>query len=449
MGIALTRVLAVLALLAPVAHPAAGRERLTRPDVVLVTVDTLRYDRLSIHGYPRPTSPNIDALMARGARFDQARVVEPLTGPSMVSIITSRYPHQHAASRNGLRMRPEMLSLGKVLKARGYVTAAFVGNWTLRDELCGLGEHFDVYREVFTRKRWLGLFKGEATAQDLTEEALDWVEEHLDAPRRRPFLLWVHYVEPHAPYRLHEELLAPLGIPRRDDVSASDRYDTEVAFVDQAIGRLLRGLEPSRGADGTLVVFASDHGESLGDHGYWGHGRHTYDVTLRVPMAIAWEGRIGARTIDSPASTLDLTPTVLGLLGLPSPEEFEGYDYSGVLTAAAAPPADRATYHQAHKGVSKGRSGEARQKGLLEVALVEGERKEILRVRGGRAHRVYDVVRDPYETENGVAPGSPATEALLSWLRSVQDGLVEADLLPTTPLDEESLEKMRALGYVE
>jgi len=445
----LTLVLPVLALLAPPAAPQEARQRLTRPDVVLITVDTLRYDRLSAHGYRRPTSPHLDALLAGSARFDQARAVEPLTGPSMVSLITSRYPHHHGASRNGLRMRPEMLGLGKVLKARGYVTAAFVGNWTLRDELCGLGEHFDEYHEVFSRKRWLGTFKGEATAEDLTDDALEWVDDHLDAPRRRPFLLWVHYVEPHAPYRLHEQFRGRLGITRRDEVDAGDRYDTEVAFVDHAIGRLLRGLDRSRGGAGTLIAFSSDHGESLGEHGYWGHGRHAYDVTLRIPMSFAWEGRIAPRSIAALASNLDVAPTVLGLIGLPSPEEFAGHDFSAALRDAAAPPAGRITYHQAHKGVTKGRSGEARQRGLLEVAVVEGGRKEILRVRGGRARRVFDLGADPYENDNGVGPGSSASAALLSWLAAVQTGLVAADLLPTTPLDDESLEKMRALGYVE
>ncbi len=420
-----------------------------RPDVILITVDTLRYDRLSIHGYRRPTSPNLDALLARSARFDQARVVEPLTGPSMVSMVTSRYPHQHAASRNGLRMRPKMLSLGKILKSRGYATAAFVGNWTLRDQLSGLGEHFDEYHEVLTRKRWFGLFKGEATAEDLTDAALDWIEEHTEAPKRKPFLLWVHYVEPHAPYRLHEDLAAEIGLDRRSDYSDSDRYDTEVAFVDRAIGRLLRGLDGAgQRQDGTLIAFSSDHGESLGEHSYWGHGRHLYDVTLRIPMSFAWSGRVGARTVDTVASNLDIAPTVLGLMGLPQPEPFEGHDFSAVLLRQADPPAGRVTFHQAHKGATKGRSGEARQKGLLEIALVTAWHKETVRVKGGM-RRLFDLRQDPYETTNEAPVGSTASPEASDWLSVVRRGLVEADLLPTTPLDEESLEKMRALGYVE
>ena len=192
------------------AEPAQARRRF--PDIVLVTVDTLRYDRLSSSGYSRPTSPAIDALMAGGAHFTDVRVVEPLTTPSLCSMLTSSYPHEHGASRNGIPMRGGLDSLPKVLGARGYRTAAFVGNWTLRDRLSGLGEHFGHFGEIFTRKRWFGLFNGEATAEDLTSEALSWVDDHMDQDQRWPFFLWVHYVEPHAPYRFHREHAEALGI---------------------------------------------------------------------------------------------------------------------------------------------------------------------------------------------------------------------------------------------
>ena len=121
-------------------------------------------------------------------------------------MFTSLHPHEHGATRNGLRLRPDAPSLARVLDRRGYRTAAFVGNWTLRNGISGLGEHFESYDEVFTRKRWFGLFKGEATAEDLTDAALAWLAEHREDGTGRPFLLWVHYVEPHAPYRLQEQL---------------------------------------------------------------------------------------------------------------------------------------------------------------------------------------------------------------------------------------------------
>ena len=246
------------------------------PNVVILTIDTLRADRLSSYGYRRPTSPNVDRLLASGVRFTQARTVEPLTNPALCSMFTSLYPHEHGATRNGLRLRPGLPSVAGVLQRRGYRTAAFVGNWTLKDRISGLGEHFERYDEVFSRKRWFGVFKSEATAEDLSDAALEWLDETNGS--RRPFLLWVHYVEPHAPYRLQEGFARPLGIPPAGNASRSDRYDTEIAFADHHLGRVLAFFDrdPALKAN-TLFIFTADHGESLGEHGYWGHGRNLHE----------------------------------------------------------------------------------------------------------------------------------------------------------------------------
>ncbi len=436
--------------LAALPGAAAGESQRRYPNVVILTVDTLRYDRLSFHGYRRPTSPHIDALLGAGLSFTQARVPEPLTAPSMTSMITGLFPHEHGTSRNGLRSRPGLPSLPKILSRRGYRTAAFIGNWTLKDQLSGLGEHFEDYHEVFTSKRWLGLFSSEADADDLNHGALEWLEDYLDAPGRPPFLLWIHYVEPHAPYVFHKELGKRLGLVVQDEdqVLPSDRYDTEVAFVDRAIGELLAGLEELSPSADTLVVFASDHGESLGEHDYWGHGRHLYDATLRVPMGFRWEGRIEPRSIEAPASLLDISPTILGLLGLPAAPTFRGFDWSPVL-AGGELPAARATLHQAHKGAVQRRNNrQARRQGLLEVGRIFEGHKEILRVKSEN-RRVFDLTRDGAEENSLAARGSAPSEQLLEWLRSVQEGLTSSDELPPTSLDEESIEQLRALGYIE
>ncbi|MCP4656229.1 MAG: sulfatase-like hydrolase/transferase, partial [bacterium] len=275
------------------------------------------------------------------------------------------------------------------------------------------------------------------------------IEEHLDAPRPRPYMVWVHYVEPHAPYRLHKELVSELGIPAEGDVSRSDRYDTEVAFVDRAIGRLLAELKELSEAADTLILFASDHGESLGEHGYWGHGRHLYEMTLRVPMGVVWEGRIQPMTIDGLASNLDITPTLLGLVGLPIPDAFRGHDWSGfMLRGEAGSPESRITLHQTHKGAAVGRARDARRKGLLEVGLVGAMHKEILRVKGGN-RRTFDLASDPVEARSRVALKSEPSEELRRWLEQVEGGLIAADNLPSPSLEEEDLEQLRALGYID
>ncbi len=426
----------------------AEAERTSGPNIIIVTVDTLRFDRVSFYGYPRPTSPNIDALLEKGVSFSQARVPEPLTAPSMTSMLTSLFPHEHGTTRNGLRMRPGLASLASILKRRGYQTAAFVGNWTLKDQLSGLGEHFIDYNEVFTRKRWFGLVFGEATADDLTVEILAWIKNHQESSRR-PFLAWVHYVEPHEPYRFHGEFASRLGVETRSESTASDRYDTEIAFVDAAIGDLFAGLDELPRQVDPLVVFASDHGESLGEHDYWGHGRHLYEATLRIPMGITWEGGLKAQKITAPASLLDITPTILGLVGAPVPSVFRGFDWSGVLTQGDEPPNDRVTHHQAHKGAVQGRSGpNVRRRGLLAVARVAAGQKEILRTKS-KTRQHFDLSRDSEETNNLAARDSQPSEELVNWLEQVREGLVASDELPPPSLDEESLEQLRALGYID
>ncbi|MGH9360824.1 MAG: sulfatase, partial [Thermoanaerobaculia bacterium] len=399
------------------------------PNVLLVTIDTLRADRVSGYGYGRPTTPNLDRLMAAGARFTAARTVEPLTNPALCSMFTSLYPHEHGATRNGLAMRPGLPSAAAALRRRGYRSAAFVGNWTLKDRISGLGEHFEEYHEVFTRKRWFGVFKGEATAEDLTDGASAWLAEHQRA-HRRPFLLWVHYVEPHAPYRLQAPFAARLGIRTAGEVSRQDRYDTEIAFTDHHIGRLLAALasDPALQAN-TLIVFAADHGESLGEHGVWGHGRQLFDTTLRIPLAVVWPGRLQPQVVDAPALNLDVAPTLLALAGLPAPKGFRGFDWGEVLRGAP-PPRDRVTLYQAHKGavLSPQEARAARRRGLLEVAVLRGMRKEILRFEG-RNRWLFDLARDPRESRSEAPPAGELSAELRQWIAQVQQGLVASDRL--------------------
>ncbi|MDX1643960.1 MAG: sulfatase [Thermoanaerobaculia bacterium] len=446
-----TQTLSLLLLLLAAPFLAIAEPVGERPNILLLCIDTLRADRLSIYGYERPTSPVIDALLGQGVRFLDARTVEPLTGPASASLITSRFPHEHGATRNGLRMRPGMPSLPKLLAARGYATAAFVGNWSLKDRLTGLGEHFDLYQEVFSRKRWFGLFNSEATGEDLTAEVVDWIGEHRRARPGRPYFVWVQYVEPHAPYRLWEDLGARLGIDTATAVSKSDRYDTEVAFVDRQLGDLLDRLFGGiRVPDDTILVFASDHGESLGDHDYWGHGEFVYDNSLRIPMGLVWNGRVESGVaIAQPALIIDLVPTLLGLLGLPSSERFLGYDWSTVLVGGAEAP-QRATYYQAHRGTVQmdHTSVEARVGGLLELGRVVGNRKEVLDLRHGTV-RIYDLSRDPDELTDLSSPGETPSAELLAWRREVEKGLQASSDLPPPDLDAESLARLRALGYLD
>jgi len=422
-----------------------------RPNVLLLTIDTLRADHMSGYGYERATSPNLDRLMGSGIRFTQARTVEPLTAPALCAMLTSSFPHENGATRNGLRMRQGLTSLPTLLQSEGYLTAAIVSNWTLRHKITGLADHFEEYDELLRRKRWLGLFSGEADAAHLTDAAVEWLE-HYSASPERPFLMWVHYTDPHAPYKGHNEHLTDLGLTeRRGKLTAIERYDTEIAYTDHEVSRLLRRLAELGLTENTLIVFTSDHGESLGEHDYWGHGRHLYEPTLRIPMALVWPGRIEPGVIEAPASNIDLTPTIAGMLQIEQPDEFRGFDWTAVLAGSAPPSMDRATQHQAHRGavVSRHDSDIARRAGLLEVGVVRGGYKEILRLKKDRKRWRFDLTADPGEQVNLADPGSDPTDGLRVWMEFVDFGLRQSDDVPPQPLDDETIEQLRALGYAD
>ena len=420
-----------------------------KPSVLLITVDALRADRLSAYGYSRPTSPAIDDLLAQGLRFDQARTVEPLTGPAMCSMITGISPHKHGATRNGLRMQEGLESLPRILARNGWNTAGFIGTWTLKNNLTLLGTHFEEYGEVLNRKRWFGLLNSEATCDDLTDDALSWARDTRSEEPGAPLFLWVHYIEPHAPYRYHDEYAERLGFSSRGHTD-SNSYDTEIAAVDNSISHLVEGMRELIPRADLIVVFTADHGESLGEHDYWGHGRYLYEPSLRIPLGLTWEGEITPGTTTVQATLLDLAPTLLDLVDIGVPEDFEGISWADAARGGAQPD-ERTLCYQAHKGAVHGGthdSDKARSGGLLEVGVVSGQTKETYRVRGKKL-AVFDLETDPGELVNLAPASANPSDNLAACLARVSRGLGSLDHLAARKLDNETVEQLRALGYLE
>jgi arylsulfatase A-like enzyme len=444
--VAITSIAVGLTLVSPVISDAASPQ----PSVVVITVDALRADHLGSYGYSKSTSPNIDRLMSQGLRFERAWTPEPLTGPAMCSMVTGLEPHGHAATRNGLRMKSGLNSLPKILADNGWKTAAFVGTWTLKNNLTLLGEHFETYGERLERKRWFGILNSEATCEDVTDDALDWLGEERKKGPEKPFFLWVHYIEPHAPYRFHQDYADRIGV-NDDQLTKIDRYDTEIAAVDESIARLLAGVRQAVDDKDLLVVLTADHGESLGEHNYWGHGRYLYEPSLRIPLGISWNGVIPAGTVSSQATLLDLMPTLLELVGVDFPEDLPGRSWA--KTARGADELDeRVGCYQAHRGAVHGESSresdKKRSKGLLWVGVIEGDRKEMTKV-SRQLIQIYDLAADPGELETLAPVDAEPSDALAVCLARVAEGLGSLDELATQILDDETVEKLKALGYLE
>lgn len=415
-----------------------------KTNIIVISIDTLRHDHVSGYGYERQTTPNLDRLMAGGKRFESARTVEPLTAPAMATMLTGLYPHEHGISRNGLALFKDLDSLPKTLHEHGYQTAAFVSNWTLKARLSGLGEHYEKYEGIFTRKRWLGLFLDEADAQDLSDAAIDYLE---NVSHDKPFFLWLHYVDPHEPYRFHEEYAAQVGVSEGD--SKVNRYDTEIAYNDAQVQRVLDTLYATFDQENVMVVFTSDHGESFGEHGYWGHGRHVFEPTLRIPLSITWPAKIKPGLVSGDALLLDIPRTLLALVGIQAPSSMSGYDWSPSLLRDEPGPTSRTTFYQAHRGaVQKVQNAQrGREKGLLEVAVLKDGVKERYEIRDGD-RTVFDLKTDPGETKSTVGKESSISEILRKWTLDVDRGLNRI-MVNNPELNDEDWEMLRSLGYVE
>ena len=354
--------------------PAPGREAppAAPPDVVLITVDTLRADRVG-----GALTPTINAVGARGARFLAARTTAPLTLPAHVSLMTGAIPPVTGVRLNGAhRFDDARPTLATLLKGAGRETAAFIGAFVL-DRQFGLATGFDTYDDQIARAPGAPLkLEAERPASAVADRAIAWVRkrQQAGASGRRPYFLWAHVYDPHAPYTPPPDALARAG---------GAAYDGEVAYADAEIGRLLRAVSDAGAGRPTLIVILGDHGESLGEHGERTHGMLLYDGALRIPLVIAGPG-VPEAEHRRPVSIVDVAPTVLRLAGLAVPGEMQGRDlFSG--------PGD------AHEVYAETLYPRTLGWSAL-TALVEDRWKVIAPDGGGE--ELYDIASDPAEREN-------------------------------------------------
>ena len=284
--------------------------------MLLVSIDTLRADRLGSYGYAAAETPRLDALAARGLRFAQATTVIPLTLPAHSSLMTGTFPAHHGVRDNGgFYLAEEQVTLAEVLSERGYRTGGFIAAFVL-DGRWGIGQGFGRYFDDFDLDGYeqaAGMDAIQRPGSTVVDQALEW----LDADRDQKFFAWVHLYDPHTPYEAPEPYR--VRFPR----TASGAYDAEIAVADTQLGRLLDKLQVDGRLDETLVVVLSDHGEMLGEHGEHTHGFFIYDAAVHIPLIIAGPG-VPARVVPNQVRIVDVMPTVLDLLGEPAPPAVQG-----------------------------------------------------------------------------------------------------------------------------
>jgi arylsulfatase A-like enzyme/Flp pilus assembly protein TadD len=399
-------------------------------NVLLVTIDTLRVDRVGAFGGRPGLTPTLDRLAAEGLRLTRAYSAVPLTLPSHASILTAVSPPVHGLRANGLfRLGPALPTLATVLKSAGYRTGAFVGAFVL-DARFGLNRGFDVYDDRYGEKQAGDPAEGaERRAEDVIRPATAWINPSINqqsAIRNQHWFAWVHLYDPHEPYRAPEPY-----------ASQHEPYDAEVAYADAMLGKLLDDLRAAGRLDRTLIVVAADHGESLGEHGERTHGVFVYDATMRVPFIISAGTRDGGlgtsrgTSWDALVRLIDLAPTVLDLIGVGAPASFEGRSIvSGSGAASAYVEAMDANLTRNWAPLS---GVATRDYKLIDLPIPE----------------LYDLRADPRETSNLYTRDAARARTLESLLRGQTAAFASrGSAAEKTTLSADARQRLQALGYV-
>jgi arylsulfatase A-like enzyme/Flp pilus assembly protein TadD len=400
-----------------------------RPNVVLITVDTLRADHLGCYGNSQVLTPNIDRLATEGIRFKTVVTAAPLTLPSHCSIMTGAYPMFHGVRDNvGYRLDSATETLAQIMKRRGYATGAIVGAYVL-DRSFGLGTGFDFYYDHFDAladpRETINMAQLKRPGAEVVDRAISWIRQ----VQTRPFFLWAHLYDPHDPYDPPE--------PFKQRYAARP-YDGEIAYVDQQVGRLFAVLKERGLYENTIVVLTGDHGESLGEHREVRHGYFIYDATLLVPLIIKpTQSSLQPRIISREVRSIDIAPTILQLLGFPKGSAMQGVSLSGLMsgkTQDIAPDAYSETFYPRQFGWSALKSLR-----IGNLKYIDAPRPEL-----------FELDRDPKELTNRASDRPAVVAEMKNKLKTLEESSSAGEFQSKAVyrLNPEQMEKLARLGYV-
>ena len=413
----------------PAAHPSL-------PNIILITMDTTRADRMGFLGSKRGLTPNLDAFAKDTTVFTRAFSQAPITPTSHAAILTGTFPQFHQVLTFLLPLASDIPFLPEVLKSKGYSTAAFVGSLALEPSwgAPGFDRGFDTFGAGY---KWEGYTPKtrfqtiEHRAGKVVEDAQAWLSQH----QQGPFFLWIHLYDPHAPYE---------PPPPFDKRYANDLYGGEIAYTDSVLGKFFGQLKKSGLYDGSLVVVTADHGESLGAHGEVEHGIFLYDETIHVPLLFKLPNQSSAgKQITDRVELVDIMPTILGEVGAPVPEKVQGQSLLGFLapestagTEAAHAWHDRGAYSQADYAHHAFAWSALQSLRTGKYLYVQAPRREL-----------YD--QSDTKAEHNLAPSMKAVADTISdKLEDFRKKTTNTAETPKAILDAKNADKLAALGYV-
>jgi arylsulfatase A-like enzyme len=424
------------------------------PNVVLITIDTLRADHCGIYGYDRPTTPHLDALASQGAVFEAAYAVSATTLPSTATLFTSLHPNEHGVLKNGRILPERVRTMAEILGSHGYDTAAFVSSFVVERRF-GTAQGFDAYDDDFTGasssspiRHWEGHQLSapyDRRGHETALRAIRWLHARQS---QAPFFLWVHLFDPHSPYdppEPYREQFARAGATSEKERWV-DLYDAEVRFGDEQLGRLLAAVDALAPVEPPLTIVAGDHGEGLLDHEWLEHGVHLYEEAVRVPLIVRWPGRIAPQRNADPVGLVDVLPTLLSLLELPKPDGMRGADLARVLQGQTRADPERAVFMQ--RRLYRG----AKHKGVRVAGpkwAIRWRNWKFIYASLDDDVELYDLETDPQEKRDR-APEHPE---LVQGFKGRLDSWLAGQPVPAKPRSHDLSPRVRqaleALGYVE
>ncbi len=403
--------------------------RAQQPNIVIITLDTTRADRMGFLGSKRGLTPNLDAMAREGAVFTYAYAQAPITTVSHASILTGSYPLYHTVDGFGVALPTSVPTLPDLLRQRGYRTGAFVGAMIL-DPVNGLAPGFDRGFDVYEAGFRVRARRGEPRYETLERRAADVVARAIRWLRQsspNPFLLWVHVFDAHEPY----------DPPAAFRAKFADPYDGEIAYADDSIGKLLAELKARKMWDNTLVAVMADHGESLGEHGERSHGVFLYDSTIRVPLAIKFpRGRFAGKRAGGRVSLVDVAPTALEAAGAPVPKQMSGQSLLTLL--ARNPEQESPSYSET--------SYPANAFGWSATAALRTDK--YLYIRSPR-RELYDLAADADSKNNLALANKALADRIAQQIENFEKFYRQgAPAKSDAQMDPRLVEKLSALGYV-